>query len=114
MVARDELEAAIKGIRVDIAGDGQVAVEKVASRHYDVILMDIQMPVMNGYDATRAIRRMNGEKAKIPIIAMTANIMKSEVEKCFEAGMNDFISKPFDSEDLVERIRKLRVLNTTA
>ena len=108
MVAKDELEGAIKNIFVDVAVDGQRAIDKVNERDYDVILMDIQMPVMNGYEATRAIRKMNGTKARIPIIAMTANIMKSEVDKCYDAGMDDFISKPFQTEDLIERIKKLR------
>lgn len=68
--------------------------------------MDVQMPVMNGYEATKAIRNLPNEKSKIPIIAMTANVMKEEVERCYDAGMNEFIGKPFDVDELLEKIGK--------
>jgi len=66
--------------------------------------MDVQMPEMNGYDATRAIRALHGTKSRIPIIAMTANVMKEEVERCTDAGMNGFVPKPFKREDLLTAI----------
>jgi len=69
--------------------------------------MDVQMPEMNGYDATRAIRALHGTKSRIPIIAMTANVMKEEVERCKEAGMAGFIPKPFTREELVGAIRNV-------
>ena len=69
--------------------------------------MDIQMPVMNGYDATQIIRNLSNGKSKTPIIAMTANVMKEEVEGCYNAGMNDFIGKPFDTEELISKIQNL-------
>jgi CheY-like chemotaxis protein len=69
--------------------------------------MDVQMPIMNGYEATKAIRTLTGEKSKTPIIAMTANVLKEEIENCFEAGMNDFIGKPFDTQELIQKIYKL-------
>ncbi len=106
MVAKEELEDSLKEVRVDVAGNGEIALEMIDQNDYDIILMDVQMPVMNGYDATRAIRKMDNQKRKIPIIAMTANIMKSEVEKCFEAGMNAYIPKPFQRDELLQRIQE--------
>ncbi|NJS40302.1 MAG: response regulator [Rhodobacteraceae bacterium] len=85
---------------VDIAENGIVAVEKFRAHGYDLILMDLQMPVMNGFDATVRIR----EKSNVPIIALTATATKSESEKCFEIGMNDYILKPFKPLDLYAKI----------
>lgn len=83
------------GLTVDVAGNGKIAIEKVALNHYDAVLMDCQMPVMDGFDATRAIRK-DGRFADLPILAMTANAMAGDKEKCVDAGMNDHISKPID------------------
>ncbi len=107
MVAQDVLSNIIQEIDIDVAGNGEIAVDKVKNKNYDLILMDIQMPEMDGYDATRAIRKMNGEKSSIPIIAMTANVMKAEVDRCFEAGMNGYISKPFEPAELLNQIKKI-------
>ncbi|MEO8066111.1 MAG: ATP-binding protein [Flavobacteriales bacterium] len=107
VVAQDELADAIPGVHVDIAANGRIAVEMAAANHYDVILMDVQMPEMNGYDATRAIRALPGDKSHTPIIAMTANVMKEEVDRCTEAGMNGFIPKPFKREELEGTIREV-------
>jgi signal transduction histidine kinase/CheY-like chemotaxis protein/Flp pilus assembly protein TadD len=93
IVAQEELEDAIEGAVVEVAENGVIAVEKASHGDFDVILMDIQMPVMNGYEATNAIRNLSNEKSQIPIIAMTANVMKEEVDRCYEAGMDDFIGK---------------------
>ena len=82
MVAQEELEDAIEEVIVEVAKNGKIAVEMVSDHDYDIILMDVQMPVMNGYDASRSIRSLNGTKAKTPIIAMSANIMKTEIDKC--------------------------------
>ena len=71
--------------------------------------MDVQMPVMNGYEATRKIRASVNGKSRIPIIAMTANVLKEEVERCYKAGMNDFIGKPFDIDELIQKINALFV-----
>jgi CheY-like chemotaxis protein len=65
------------------------------------------MPVMNGFEATRAIRNLDKEKATTPIIAMTANVLKEEVDLCYQAGMNDFIGKPFDTNELLSKIFNL-------
>ncbi|MBP7409254.1 MAG: response regulator, partial [Flavobacteriales bacterium] len=101
MVAQDELADVIPGSHVDVAGNGRIAVEMVKAGNYDLVLMDIQMPEMNGFDAARAIRALAGNKSRIPIIAMTANVLKAEVDKCMEARMNGFVPKPFKREELV-------------
>lgn len=91
------------GMTVAIANNGKVATEMVNSGSYDIILMDVQMPVMNGYDATKEIRN-NPVFSKLPIIAMTANSLKGEKEKCIQAGMNDYVSKPIDTTLLYRTI----------
>ena len=107
IVAREELEDAIEDVLVEVAENGVIAVEKVTYGDFDIILMDIQMPVMNGYEATRVIRNLSNGKSEVPIVAMTANVMQEEVEKCYSAGMNDFIGKPFDSDDLIFKLSQL-------
>jgi signal transduction histidine kinase/ActR/RegA family two-component response regulator len=104
IVAQEELEDAIEDVQIDLGENGAIAVEKVKSADYDVILMDVQMPKMNGMDATKAIRAMVNDKSLTPIIAMTANVMKEEVDLCYKAGMNDFIGKPFNTEELIYKI----------
>ncbi|MEO8590137.1 MAG: ATP-binding protein [Flavobacteriales bacterium] len=104
MVAQDELADAIPGVQVDLAVNGKVAVRLAETNNYDLILMDVQMPEMNGYDATKAIRALPGDKARMPIIAMTANVMKEEVDRCMEAGMDGFVPKPFKREELMDAI----------
>jgi two-component system sensor histidine kinase/response regulator len=87
------------GIRVDIASNGAMALAKIAVADYDGVLMDCQMPVMDGYDATRKLRE-DPRHASLPVIAMTANAMVGDKEKCLAAGMNDFIAKPIDVAQL--------------
>jgi signal transduction histidine kinase/CheY-like chemotaxis protein len=84
---------------IDVAQNGEVAVRMVGSGTYDVVLMDMQMPVMDGITATKAIRA-NPRFRSLPIIAMTANVMAADREKCIEAGMNDHVAKPIDPEEL--------------
>jgi PAS domain S-box-containing protein len=91
---------------VDIAENGLVAIEKVKYASYDVVLMDVQMPVMDGYEATRAIRLMDPPKKDTPIVALTANATKTDIEKCLASGMNDFLPKPFTPDDLHRKIFK--------
>jgi PAS domain S-box-containing protein len=90
--------------QVDIAENGLVAIEKVKNNFYDVVLMDVQMPVMDGYEATRSIRLMDAPKSEIPIVALTANATKNDVEKCLASGMNDYLPKPFTPDDLYRKI----------
>jgi two-component system sensor histidine kinase/response regulator len=84
------------GHAVDDVANGQEALDAMQSRDYDVVLMDVQMPVLDGLAATRAIRALAGGKAAVPIIAITANAMAGDRETCLRAGMDDYISKPFD------------------
>jgi len=95
-----------QGFETDIAENGKIALEKYQTQHYDIILMDLQMPEMDGYEATIHIRKMKAGKKDIPIIAMTAHTIKGELEHCMEIGMNDFISKPFDKKELFNKIYK--------
>lgn len=93
---------------LDIAANGKIAVDKLAAEHYDLILMDVQMPEMDGYETTRYIRtKLPPEKSNIPIIAMTAHAIVGEAEKCISAGMNDYISKPFNRNVLYEKMAAL-------
>jgi two-component system sensor histidine kinase/response regulator len=87
------------GFDVHIANDGKEAVEMVANNTYDIVLMDMQMPVMDGISATIEIRK-DAKNKDLPIVAMTANAMQQDREKCSEAGMNDHVAKPIDPEEL--------------
>ncbi|MEZ4740188.1 MAG: adenylate/guanylate cyclase domain-containing protein [Flavobacteriales bacterium] len=106
IVAQGELEDAIPGVMVDVAPNGAVAVQMVQQKAYDLVLMDIQMPVMNGYEATRAMRALSG-RARIPIVALTANTMQAERDRCREAGMDGFIPKPFKRKELLNALREV-------
>ena len=86
-------------LTIDVAENGQVAVQMTATGKYDAVLMDMQMPVMDGIAATRAIRS-NPQLRTLPIIAMTANVMAHDIEQCTEAGMNDHVAKPIDPDAL--------------
>ena len=95
---------------VDIAENGLVAIEKIKYNSYDVVLMDVQMPVMDGYEATRAIRVMDSHMRHAPIVALTANATKVDIEKCLASGMNDYLPKPFTPDDLYRKIfRDLKI-----
>jgi CheY-like chemotaxis protein len=95
---------------VDIAENGLVAIEKIKYNFYDVVLMDVQMPVMDGYEATRAIRLMDSHMRHAPIVALTANATKSDIDKCLSSGMNDYLPKPFTPDDLYRKIfRDLKI-----
>lgn len=84
----------------ETAENGVVAIEKIKAQPFDVVLMDVQMPVMDGYESTLAIRQLPGPTAHIPVIALTANATRHHLDKCFAAGMNAFLPKPFTREDL--------------
>jgi len=91
------------GYSVDLAANGKEAVEAAARKRYGLIFMDVQMPVMNGYEASMTIRKSGND---IPIIAVTASAIKGEQQKCLEAGMNDFLTKPFKKRDLLPVLEK--------
>jgi len=96
------------GLSCDVALNGEEAVKACSEKNYDMIFMDCQMPVMDGYEATRQIRKAEGDRKHTVIIAMTAFAMESDTEKCFQAGMDDFISKPFSINHLMKVIQKYR------
>jgi len=93
------------GITIQVAVNGMDAVEKIKSNNFDLVLMDMEMPVMNGYLATAMIR--TELKNDIPIIALTANALPGEKEKCLQLGMNGYVSKPIDAGNLFNTIYKL-------
>ncbi len=90
--------------KIDIAENGFVAVEKIKNENYDIVLMDIQMPVMDGFEATKAIRAGTAPKNSVPIIALTANATRKDIEQCLASGMNDCLPKPFTPEDLYNKL----------
>ncbi len=97
----DELE-------IDLADNGKIAIHKLKTNTYDLILMDIQMPKMDGYETTRFIRnKLKPPFSEIPILAMTAHAIEGEADKCFEAGMNDYISKPIVANNLYTKVFQL-------
>ncbi len=94
------------GYAAEAVTDGRQAVEAFSKNRYDLVLMDVQMPVMDGYEATRAIRASSNGHSTMPILAMTASAMKGDREKCLDAGMDDYISKPVILHDLQAKIEK--------
>jgi CheY-like chemotaxis protein len=115
MLATDDLTHYIPGVEIDTAENGKIAVACFEENTYDLVLMDIQMPEMNGYDATAKIRLLEsgeGEISHVPIIAMTASLLEHEIDKCYKVGMDINIPKPDQIEELIgtihEEILKLR------
>lgn len=97
-------------LQVDVVNDGLEAYEKLQTTHYDLVLMDVQMPRLDGLEATQKIRfdlKMN----QLPIVAMTANAMKGDREKCLDAGMNDYLSKPIKPKDLYQKLEDWLLIN---
>jgi len=94
-------------VQYDSATNGNQAVEKVKVKAYDVVLMDLQMPVMNGYEAVAEIRKLGGGHSNLPIIALSASVSNEVIVKVVDAGMDDYLSKPFDPIDLYLKLNKL-------
>ncbi len=90
---------------IDVADNGEIAVRMVGEQDYDLVLMDMQMPVMDGIAATKAIRS-NPRFGTLPIVAMTANAMEGDRERCLQAGMNDHVSKPIDPDALYAAVMR--------
>lgn len=96
------------GCKLDIAENGRIAIEKISTTHYDLVLMDVLMPEMGGIEATQKIRTTLPEpKCNVPIIACTAYAFKSEKQKCIEAGMNDYLAKPMNPDELYQKMQTL-------
>lgn len=96
------------GHQVVVAENGQIGLDLYLNEHFDLVLMDIQMPVMNGIEATKAIRKIEkeaGDDRHIPIIAITAYVMDHDRKNCLEAGMDEFMAKPYKPVQLEEKIR---------
>jgi CheY-like chemotaxis protein len=93
------------GVRTEVAGHGREAVERMKSCAYDLVLMDCQMPVLNGYDATIEIRKSDAGEKRVPIIAMTADVIDGSKQRALDAGMDDFIAKPVDVHELSRALR---------
>lgn len=90
---------------ITLVDDGEQAVEAYKQQSFDLIMMDVQMPVLNGYEATRLIRKLEAEKGThTPIVALTAYAMKSDKDSCIEAGMDDYISKPFKRQQFLDMV----------
>jgi two-component system, sensor histidine kinase and response regulator len=94
------------GCECDVACDGSEALEALSQRSYDAVMMDCQMPVMDGYEATAELRRREGAERHTPVIAMTAHAMKGDADRCLAAGMDDYIAKPMRRELLVEALAR--------
>lgn len=97
------------GIVPEFANNGKEAIEKTLQEHYNIILMDVQMPVMDGYEATAHLRKKM--HLEIPIIGLTANVFKDDIENCLRSGMNDYLGKPYSEEQLFEMISKWTSFN---
>ena len=97
------------GHTLDIASDGTDAVKLFQTKKYDLILMDIRMPGMSGFEATKKIRELESLEKQIPIIALTADATKSNREKCINSGMNDYLTKPIDFPLLQKTLEKWRI-----
>ncbi|MEE9373383.1 MAG: ATP-binding protein [Saprospiraceae bacterium] len=108
MVASDDLSYYIPKATIIIVDNGPSAISKYQNEKYDAILMDVQMPGMNGHEVTRAIRKIEAASIatgkSIPIIAMTASLLKSQISSCYDSGMNNYIPKPYKAEELIGRI----------
>src|SRR5262249_1721828 len=97
-----------QGHKVQVANDGRETLEAVAKQPFDLVLMDLQMPEMNGFEVTATIRKWEKEKGvQCPIIAMTAHAMKGDRERCLEVGMDGYVSKPIQVKELLEAIEKV-------
>jgi len=106
-VIKEMLAHAMPGINLHIANNGLEALECLKNEKFDLILMDISMPELDGYDTTRTLRSMIGNpNSNIPILALSAHSLKPEIERCFQVGMNDFVSKPIVEKDLISKMVK--------
>lgn len=94
------------GYSVDVVETGRQAFEAVQKKEYRLVLMDVQMPDVDGFEATKMIRKLSGGVSKVPIVAMTAHVMSGDRDKCIQAGMNDYLSKPLNVEEVITTVKK--------
>jgi CheY-like chemotaxis protein len=94
------------GYHAHAVNDGREALDALSSRHYDAVLMDCQMPEVDGYEATRELRRRESGVRHTPVIAMTAHAMRGDRERCLEAGMDDYITKPIRAQTLTDTLSR--------
>ena len=99
----------LRGWSCDAVADGQAALDAVSTRAYDLVLMDVQMPVLDGLEATRRIRALDGPAAAVPILALTANAMRGDERRCLDAGMDGYIAKPIRKEVFFAEIERVLV-----
>jgi two-component system, sensor histidine kinase and response regulator len=102
-----------QGCETDIAADGQKALEMIGACPYDLVFMDCQMPVMDGYEATAEIRRTETPGRRLPIVAMTANAIQGDRERCIESGMDDYISKPVNKGEIAAILKRFLTAEPT-
>jgi signal transduction histidine kinase/ligand-binding sensor domain-containing protein/DNA-binding response OmpR family regulator len=108
MLIVEMLEKHIQKPEIEMAGNGKIALEKIKEQSFDIIIMDIKMPILDGYETTKIIRSSENIKfQKTPILAVTANALPEQLEKCKEMGMNDWVTKPIDEIELIEKIYAL-------
>ena len=101
------------GYQADVANNGRQALERLAKKPYDIVLMDVQMPVMDGLAAAREIRKADRPLCLVPVIALTAGAFSEDRQRCEAAGMNDFLTKPFDPQKMYDIIRKWTAAGNT-
>jgi CheY-like chemotaxis protein len=107
----------LKDYKVDVAGDGQEAVDLFRENHYDLVIMDIRMPVVDGIEASRKMRQIESEKVRKPgtiILGMSADWFPKQIEECEAAGIDDFLSKPFAPKELPQMLTGLYLKHTHA
>jgi PAS domain S-box-containing protein len=103
-----------RGHSLAVVEDGREAVDRLQQNDFDIVLMDVQMPVMDGLSATRAIRQLTDpDKARIPIVAMTAHALQGDAERCLDAGMDAYVSKPIDGDELISMVERVAGTETT-
>jgi len=98
-------QLALLGVQADVAANGLEALTMTADVAYDLVLMDCQMPDLNGYEATAAIRRADGPNQSVPIVAMTADVVTADRQRSLDAGMSDYLSKPIELDELARVLR---------
>ncbi|MBK7231588.1 MAG: response regulator [Saprospiraceae bacterium] len=107
LVATELIKKYMPGSIIHLAENGQIAIDKISLEPFDLVLMDVKMPVMDGITATKKIRLSEVNRIKItPIVGLTANAIDEQIQECLKSGMNDYVTKPIDPKDLFTKIKK--------